>query len=63
MFNIFQYEKVNKDRKMHEMLEMKEKADKEIHAVRTDQLSSQANMRRLEWASKYITSDFFNSIL
>ena len=62
MFNIFQYEKVNRNRRMHESLEVKQLRDKKLHTSRTNSMSTQANLRRLEWAAKYLNSDFINGI-
>ena len=61
MFNIFQYEKVNKNRLLHETQKKRNEKMKLMHSVKNDELSSQANLRRLEWAAKYLNSDMFHS--
>jgi hypothetical protein len=63
MFNIFQYEKINRTRKMNEIEEAKKQKDDIIHAAKTKNLSSQANLRRLDWAIKYLNPEVTNSIL
>lgn len=61
MFNIFQYEKINKTRLDHKKTEEKLEQAKQMHDKKTLTLSSSANMRRLEWAAKFLESDMRNS--
>ena len=48
MFNIFQYEKINKSRRDLEVHQKKEQQDQLIRTKRTNNLSTQANIRRLD---------------
>lgn len=61
MFNIFQYEKINKSRLDHKRTEEKLEQVKLMHDKKTLTLSSSANIRRLEWAAKFLESDMRNS--
>lgn len=60
MFNIFQYEKINKTRLNTIKAEEQSEKDKLAHDKKLISLSSSANIRRLEWAAKFLESDMRN---
>lgn len=60
MFNIFQYEKVNRDRELFNQQQAKLEKDRQRHSKITNNMSTQANLRRLEWAAKYMNSELTN---
>lgn len=61
MFNIFQYDKINNTRIHQQNYIEKNEQVKKKHDKKNEVLSSQANIRRLEWAAKFLNSDVKNS--